>query len=324
MIVGWVVVAVIGALVLLSAGLMFFTLLAARDAEKLAPPIGKFVNVDGARLHYVDRGVGPVIVMVHGLAGNLRNFYALIERLSVDHRVVAVDRPGCGYSTMRSGEHPGMRAQAALLAQLIRKLDLGQPTVVGHSMGGALSLALAIDHPDCVHALVLIAPLGNVERVPPNGLKILRIKSPLVQWMVAWMFSAPIGKLIHRQSLKAVFAPQPVVESFDTSGGGLLGLRPWAFSAACKDMVAISREMAAIPPCYPSLTIPVSVIFGRQDAVLHYEMHGVQLVDALPRGNLHLIEGGGHMILVTEPDQVAAEIRQMMHTPLSRSTPSSL
>ncbi|RUL61543.1 alpha/beta hydrolase [Dyella dinghuensis] len=320
MIIGWVVVAVIGALVLLSAGLMFFTLLAARYAEKLVPPIGTFVDVDGARLHFVDRGAGPVIVMVHGLAGNLRNFYALIERLSVDHRVVAVDRPGCGYSTMRSGEHPSMRAQAALIAQLIRKLHLGQPTVVGHSMGGALSLALAIDHPDCVRALALIAPLSNVERAPPNGLKILRIKSPLVQWMVAWMFSAPIGKLIHRESLKAVFAPEAAVESFDTSGGAVLGLRPWAFSAACKDMVAISREMAAIPPSYPTLTIPVSVIFGRQDAVLNHETHGEQLVAALPNGNLHVMEGGGHMILVTQPDHVADLIRQSTH---HRSTSSA-
>jgi pimeloyl-ACP methyl ester carboxylesterase len=313
MIVGWVVVAVIGALVLLSAGLMFFSLLAARHAEKLAPTIGTFVDVDGARLHYLDRGAGPVIVMVHGLAGNLRNFYELIERLSVDHRVIAVDRPGCGYSTMLSGEHPGLRAQATLLAQFIRKLDLGQPMVVGHSMGGALSLALAIDHPDCVRTLALIAPLSNVERVPPKGLKILRIKSPLVQWMVAWMFSAPIGKLIHRESLKAVFAPESIVENFDTSGGGLLGLRPWAFSAACKDMLAISREMAAIPPSYPTLAIPVSVLFGRQDAVLNYETHGEQFVAALPRGNLHVLEGGGHMILVTQPDHVADLIRQSTH-----------
>lgn len=310
MTVGLIVIGIVGALVLLGASLMFFTLMAARHVEKLAPPIGKFVEVDGARLHYVDRGAGPVIVMVHGLAGNLRNFYELIERLSVDHRIVAVDRPGCGYSSMRSGEHPGLRAQATLIAQFIRKMDLGQPTVVGHSMGGALSLALAIDHPDCVRALALIAPLSNVERAPPNGLKILRIKSPLVQWMVAWMFSAPIGKLIHRASRKAVFAPEPVVESFDTSGGGLLGLRPWAFCAACKDMVAIARELAAIPPCYPTLMVPVDVIFGTQDAVLNHETHGEQLVTALPQGNLHLIDGGGHMIVVTEPDEIADLIRQ--------------
>jgi pimeloyl-ACP methyl ester carboxylesterase len=322
MTVGLIVVTAIGALALLGASLMFFSLMAARRVEKLAPPIGKLVEIDGARLHYIDRGAGPVIVMVHGLAGNLRNFYELTDRLSMDHRVVVVDRPGCGYSTMLSGEHPGMRAQAGIIAQFIRKLDLGQPTVVGHSMGGALSLALAIDHPDCVCALALIAPLSNVERAPPKGLKILRIKSHLIQWIVAWMFSAPIGKLIHRASQKAVFAPEPVMESFDTSGGGLLGLRPWAFVAACKDMAAIARELATIPPCYPTLTIPVDVIFGRRDAVLNHETHGEQLVAALPHASMHLVEGGGHMILVTEPDQVAAVIRHMTHTQRSRSTSS--
>jgi pimeloyl-ACP methyl ester carboxylesterase len=323
MTVGLIIVAVIGVLLLLGVSLMLFSFVAARQAEKLAPPIGQCVEVDGARLHYVDRGTGSVIVMVHGLAGNLRNFYELIDRLCVDHRVVAVDRPGCGYSTMRSGKHPGMRAQATLIAQLIRKLELGQPTVVGHSMGGALALALAIDHPDCVRALALIAPLSNVQRAPPKALKILRIKSPIVQWIVAWMFSAPIGKLVHPASLKATFAPEPVVESFDTSGGGVLGIRPWAFSAACKDMVAISRELRAIPPGYPALTIPVDVIFGQQDAVLNHETHGEHLVAQLQHGRLHLIEGGGHMILVTEPDRVADVIRHATH-PLPIRTTSDL
>jgi pimeloyl-ACP methyl ester carboxylesterase len=321
MVVGMIVMAVVGTVMLLAAGLMLFTLMAARNAEKLAPPIGKFVEIGGARWHYVDRGAGPVVVMVHGLAGNLRNFYALIERLSTDHRVLALDRPGCGYSAVRSGEHPGIRAQAALIAQFIRQLDLGQPTVIGHSMGGALSLALAIDHPDCVRALVLIAPLSHMERAPPKGLKILRIKSPLIQWLVAWLFGAPVGKLIHRESLKAVFAPEPVVKSFDTSGGGVLGLRPWAFSAACKDMVAISRELAAMPPCYPTLTIPMSVIFGRQDALLNHETHGAQLVAAVPHAEMHLIEGAGHMIPVTQPDRVAALVRDMTHA--ERSVPAS-
>jgi pimeloyl-ACP methyl ester carboxylesterase len=312
MTVGLIVVAVIGALLVLGASLTLFTFIAARQAEKLAPPVGRFLEIDNARLHYVDRGAGPVIVMVHGLAGNLRNFYELINRLSVDHRIVAVDRPGCGYSTMRSGEHPGMRAQAALIAQFIRKLELGQPTVVGHSMGGALALALAIDHPDCVNALALIAPLSSVQSAPPKALKILRIKSPIVQWIVAWIFSAPIGKLIHRESLKAVFAPEPLVESFDTSGGGVLGIRPWAFSAACKDMVAISQELAAIPPSYSTLTIPVTITYGRKDALLDYETHGKQLAAALPNGSLHLIEDGGHMILVTQPDHTADLIRQFV------------
>jgi pimeloyl-ACP methyl ester carboxylesterase len=84
-------------------------------------------------------------------------------------------------------------------------------------------------------------------------------------------------------------------------------------------MLAISREMAAIPPSYPTLTIPVSVVFGRQDAVLNHETHGERLVAALPHANLHVMEGGGHMILVTQPDRVADLIRQSAH---HRSTSS--
>jgi pimeloyl-ACP methyl ester carboxylesterase len=307
--IGLIVFAVGAGLALLSVGLALFTALTARRAEVLAPPIGRFIEVDGARLHYLDRGTGPAVVMVHGLAGNLRNFHGLVDKLAATCRVVLVDRPGSGYSTMVSGEHPTLRRQAAIIARFLDSLGLDRPLLVGHSLGGALSLALALDHPDCVRALVLISTLSQVERAPPAIFKSLDIRSPTLRWLIAWTLMAPLGKLAHQATLKAVFAPELVPKSFDVDSGGALGLRPHSFIAASKDMIAVPGELAIMMLRYPSLAIPVDVIFGRQDPILDYQAHGERLVAALPNATLHLIEGG-HMIPVTVADQIVNWIKQ--------------
>jgi len=309
MTIGLILIVIGAGLALVIVGLVMFTALTARQAEALAQPIGHFMEVEGARLHYLDRGTGPAVVLVHGLGGNLRNFIGLVDKLAASFRVVAVDRPGSGYSTMVSGEHPALRAQAAIIVRFIQRLGLDRPLLVGHSFGGALSLALALDHPDSVRALVLISTLSQVERTPPAIFKSLDMRSPTLRWLIAWTLVAPLGKLAHQATLKAVFAPESVPTTFDHDSGGTLGLRPDNFIAASEDMTTVSHELAIMTPRYPSLTIPVDVIFGRQDPILDYRAHGERLVAALPNATLHVIEGG-HMIPVTVPDQIANWIKQ--------------
>src|ERR1700761_6076420 len=81
-------------------GLVVFTARTASKVEAALPPRGKFIEIGGERLHYVDRGgMAPPLVMIHGLGGNLMHFtYALADHLMSDFRVIMVDRPGCGYS----------------------------------------------------------------------------------------------------------------------------------------------------------------------------------------------------------------------------------
>jgi pimeloyl-ACP methyl ester carboxylesterase len=307
--IGLTVIAIGAGLALTIVGLVLFTALTARRAEALAPPIGCFIEVEGARLHYLDRGTGPAVVLVHGLGGNLRNFTGLVDKLAATCRVVAVDRPGSGYSTMVSGKHPTLRVQAAIIARFLHRLGLDRPLLVGHSLGGALSLALALDHPHCVRALVLISTLSHVEHAPPAIFKSLEIRSPALRWFIAWTLMAPLGKLAHQAALRAVFAPELVPKNFDVDSGGALGLRPDSFIAASEDMVTVPDELANMMPRYPSLATPVDVIFGRQDPILDYRAHGERLVAALPNATLHVIEGG-HMIPVTVPDQIATWIKQ--------------
>src|SRR5690606_11676526 len=136
----------------------FVTARVARQAERLVPPPGRFVTIDGHRIHYFDRRQGRPIVFIHGLGGTQFHFLPLFAALERDFRLVALDRPGSGYST-RVGLTPASPKQhAAFIARFIDELGLERPLLVGHSLGGAIALAVALDHPDKISGLALIAP----------------------------------------------------------------------------------------------------------------------------------------------------------------------
>jgi alpha-beta hydrolase superfamily lysophospholipase len=87
--------ALLVAALVIVAGLVLFTAWTAFQVGKALPPQGQFIDIEGTRIHYVDRGQGPAIVMIHGLGGQLRNFtHSLLDRLADEFRVVVIDRPG--------------------------------------------------------------------------------------------------------------------------------------------------------------------------------------------------------------------------------------
>ena len=143
MAVEWVVAA--GVLAGASAALWGLSAWMTRRIEATVPINGRFVEVDGERFHYVEEGKGPPLVMIHGLMGSSRNLtYALSGQLREHFRVISLDRPGSGYSTRHSGTPADLPAQARQIAAFINTLDLGKPLVLGHSLGGAIALALAL------------------------------------------------------------------------------------------------------------------------------------------------------------------------------------
>jgi pimeloyl-ACP methyl ester carboxylesterase len=303
-------IGVIAAAGVLIGVLVLFTAWTAFRVEKALPPQGRFIEIEGARIHYLDRGHGPAIVLVHGLGGQMRNFtHSLLDRLTDEFRVILIDRAGSGNSTRSRGTSAGLRAQGDLMAKFIRALELHRPLVVGHSLGGAVALATALDHPDCVGGLALISPLTHIEETAPAPFRALAIRSRLLRWLAAWTLATPLAILRGEDVLAVVFGPDTPPQDFATKGGGLLGLRPGSFYSASTDMVAVNDDLPDMVLRYPSLSMPVSILFGTDDGILDFRSHGTALQDKLAGVELKLLPGRGHMLPVTAPDETADWIK---------------
>jgi pimeloyl-ACP methyl ester carboxylesterase len=308
-----VILLLVGVAAMLAATLVLFTAGVARRVERAVPPAGQFVEINGARIHYIDRGQGPVtLLMVHGLGGNAHNFlHSLVARLDTSYRVVVMERPGSGYSTRAAGAAAGPIAQADTVAAFIRALKLDRPVLVGHSLGGAISLATAVAHPTLVRALALIAPLTRTQDAPPDVFKALFIQSALVRTIVGWTFATPLGMIRRSAMLNVIFGPDPVPPDFALAGGGALGMRPSAFVSASTDAMAVAEDMPRLLQQYGALTMPVSILYGTHDRILDPTHHGAALTTLVPQLQLELIDGAGHMLPLTAPDRVARFVRQV-------------
>jgi len=309
----------LGATAAVVAGLVAFSACTAWRVEKALPPRGQFVDVPGARIHYWEKGAGPAIVMVHGLGGQSGNFaFGVVEQLMNEFRVIVIDRPGAGYSTRESDASAALKGQAKFVADFIKALGLERPLLVGHSLGGAISLAVALEFPDTIGGLALVAPLTHLPPQTPEMFRPLDIPTSAVRWIVSWTLGVPIGILRGPGIVKRIFAPESVPKEFATRGGGLLSLRPWNFYNVSTDLVAASPGLPGLVERYPTLRVPVGILYGTSDEVLDYREHGESMQKKVPGLQLKLVEGG-HMLPVTRPEVSAQFIREQARAEHARS-----
>src|SRR5919199_1117714 len=144
-------------------------------AEKVEVSLetGEFVSVEGVRLHYLSRGEGRPVVLLHGNSGFAHDFASVLEAADQEEfRALAFDRPGHGFSE-RPAQDGAMSSQARLIRGALEALGVRRPLVVGHSWGAALALSYALQYPDDAAALVLLAPAVFSEEVTYAAQRIL-------------------------------------------------------------------------------------------------------------------------------------------------------
>lgn len=306
----WIAGLIVGIGALAAAWTWYLT----RKIDAALPALGQWVEVKGGRIHYLAMGpkdaAGPVIVMIHGIMGQIRHFsYNFAERMAVDHRVILLDRPGWGHSTI-SGKRPPISVQADMIAEALASLGIEKPLIVGHSMGGAVSLALAIRHPEAARGLALIAPLTQpIEKIVDTFASLL-VPQRLAP-IIAWTLSLPIGIRTGTTKAAQAFSPDPVPADFAVKGGGMMALKPASFQSGVFEIASGPAEMAAQARRYGEIAMPVAILYGRGDYLLEPELHGEKTAAAIPNCQLTLVEGG-HMLQVCHTDATEAWLRGVL------------
>jgi pimeloyl-ACP methyl ester carboxylesterase len=291
------------------AGAAVFNRWSPARAERDHPPIGAFVEIDGTPVHYVQRGTGPAIVLIHGSASLVDDFVVsgLVDLLAEHHRVIAFDRPGYGYTRRPRGIEWTPERQASLLVAASAQLGIDRPLVVGHSWGTLPALAWALDYPQAISGLALLSgyyfPTGRADAVmaaiagaPGIGDIVANTVAPL-QTRV----TGPIGN-------KMIFSPTDPTDAFLAEMPFALMLRPSQLRATAIDSGQMPASAARQAPRYGELDLPMAIIWGDGDKLVKQEDQSPVLAEQIPKAVATRLEGVGHMVHHTDPTRVAAAI----------------
>lgn len=278
------------------------------------PPRGRTVDVAGARLHVVELGprdaAGPPVVLLHGASSNLRAMQPLGERIAKTRRVILIDRPGHGWSTRARVADSTPAIQGRMIVEALTRLGIDQVIVVAHSWAGALALRIALDHPDRVAGLVLLAPVAYPWRGGAGRYNDV-ISTPLIGPLLAHTITLPLGYLVTPSGARGVFAPQSMPDDFVRDSETLLLLRPREFIANARDLVTLKAAVVEQAPRYAEIKAPVTIISGDVDKTVSTGIHSRPLAATAPNAKLIVLPGVGHMVQYAAPDLVTSEIEAM-------------
>lgn len=291
------------------------TWLIARHVEARFPPTGRFVEVRGGRLHVVEAGAAsgaPAIVLLHGASSNAADMMqALGARLATTHRVVALDRPGHGWSDRLGGPEMAQPArQAAAMAEALRALRVERAVIVAHSWAGAVAPHLGLDHVDVTGGLVLLSPVTH----PWPGGTISWYYGPATS-RIGLLFTrtvtTPAGALLMPTVTRAVFAPQAVPDDYLAAARIPLVLRPSAFEANAEDVAGLYDAVSAQNGRYRDIRVPATVIAGDADRIVYTDIHSRSFAREVPGAKLIVLPSMGHMPHYGATDRVVAEIEAL-------------
>lgn len=263
-----------------------------------APRPGKIVEVDGVRLHYTEAGSGPPIVWVHGFGGQTYSFRYQVNEFSRDHRCVAIDLKGFGYSERAGGSY-SLVEQARLMLRAMDELIIGRAVLVGHSMGGEVVLRMAEQAPERVEKLVLVAtPGGYPARLlprPRSGRWLVRLFAKMARWNIRKrLFFDP-----ERPEWDAALAEYQ---------------RPGRIFGSLNTVWEMWRDVRNEPRIdYARITMPVLILWGQRDRILVFPGRLLSwLRKRMPSAEVVIVPRSSHMLLEEQPEAANAAIRRFL------------
>src|SRR6266850_2604911 len=256
----------------------------AREAERENPPTGRFLDIEGVHLHYLERGEGPPLVLLHGNGAMLQDFEisGILAPLAQRYRVIAVDRPGFGHTSRPRSQIWTPNAQAELIHKALIQLDVEQAIVVGHSWGTLVALSLALDHPADVRGLVLISGYY----FPTLRADVLASSAPVIGDLLSYTVAPLLGRALKSRVCRKLFAPAAVPSRFQVEFPTELSLRPSQLKASAADTVLMTPSAAALASRYGELKMPIIIMAGTEDRIVNFASQSEHLDEVLGQSTL--------------------------------------
>lgn len=259
------------------------------------PPLGTFAQVEGKRVHYTDNGRGPTVVLLHGASGNLRDMtFDLADQLDNRYRVLAFDRPGLGYSEAINARGESPQEQARHMAGVLDQLGIDRAIILGHSYGGSVAMAWALERPDQVAGVVSLA---GATMPWPGGL------GPWYSIAGSAIGSATVVPLLlnsvdvsDADSIGArLFRPNSLPSGYIDYVGVDLALRRSVIQQNARQINRLKRNLESMSEQYPTVQAPVEILHGTADGTVPAAVHAQPMAELLPNAQLTLLPGIGHM-----------------------------
>jgi pimeloyl-ACP methyl ester carboxylesterase len=282
----------------------------AKKAQRDNPPAGRFIEVNGVRIHYVERGAGRPLVLFHGNGSMIQDFESsgLIELAAKNYRVIVFDRPGYGHSDRPRNVIWTPAAQAELFFQALRQLGVHSALVLGHSWGASVAVSLALKHPQFVEALIL----ASGYYFPTPRADFLAMSTPAIPG-VGDVLSHTVSPLVSRMLwpllLKVIFGPRSVPTKFEAFPKEM-AVRPSQIHASAAESALMIPNALATSGEYGNLKMPVIIIAGVDDRLIDTDQQSGRLHGEVGHSKLHRVPGNGHMVHQTATASVMSAINE--------------
>lgn len=293
-------------------GLAAVNIFATRRAERRTPPLGRLLEVDGNRVHVVERGTGSPVVLIHGNGSLAQDWLAsgVVERLAARHRVLIVERPGFGYTTRSRDRVWTPRVQAGLIRRALDQLGVGPATIVGHSWGTLVALAHALDYPEQTRAIALLSGY-YFWTVRPDAILFGGPAVPGLGDVMRYTISPPLGLAMLPLMLRLIFRPAPMTERFREGVPADMMLRPSQIRASAGDNLILGPGAEALRARLGELACPVLLMTSEADRIVSRATHTDRLAKRLPDAEHIVVPHAGHMIQHIAPDMVADAVLRL-------------
>jgi pimeloyl-ACP methyl ester carboxylesterase len=270
----------------------------------------KTFDYNGVRINYYEAGQGPPVILLHGFGGCTYSWRYLAPELAGNHRVFALDLKGYGLSDKPADGKYAVSDQADMVAAFIRAQDLHDLTIIGHSMGGAVTLMTYFKireaDPERIIKLVLIDSAGYPQKMP---------------WFIS-LAKAPVigtvgGKLISPQFAtarvlrKSYYHKDRITdEQIDTYAyyGSLPGAREAVVQTAKQ---IVPEDIEALTSQYKTISVPVLIIWGKEDQVVPLSV-GKKFKRDIPNSELVILPKTGHMPPEEAPQETARVVKKFL------------